>query len=224
MANDGSGGRPPKRDPEALFQVYLQLRRQPNGRGILRRMEEATGVPAGTLRRHRTRGKWEERAEALERKARELAEAKAAETEASRLLRHVAECQLVQADAVRVLKAKGPDELPYTSREAATNSMLKGIQLERLVVGDATDRVEVDARLVVSREDAIAALEAAIERRLRGEPRSNERSVQHVLPEGRVQGERTGEGNGEERGEGNGGGNGEGSQPAESAAPEEPGR
>jgi flagellar biosynthesis GTPase FlhF len=122
-----------KLPPEA-YSYYLSL-------GIGRSYSKVAkhyGVQKSTVTEHAVQENWQEKIEAAERDAQAAAEKKAQESIQEMNERHLKTAQLVQRKALEDMRTQ-----PFASSIDATRALFLGMDKERLVRGEPTDRVDI---------------------------------------------------------------------------------
>jgi hypothetical protein len=96
------------------------------------------GVTKGTVTEHAVQENWQEKIEAAERDAQAAAEKKAQESIQEMNERHLKTAQLVQRKALEDMRSR-----PFASSMDAARSLFMGMDKERLIRGEPTERLAV---------------------------------------------------------------------------------
>lgn len=107
------------------------------------------GCTTRAIEKHASRDQWQARLEVFEERSRLHVEQVLAETLEQMNVRHVGALHKIQEKALKALA-----ELPISTAAEAVRALAETIKLERLVRGEATDRVAVDVAEMLRRHHA----------------------------------------------------------------------
>jgi transposase-like protein len=123
-----------RRLPPEAYSLYLSL-------GIGRSYSKVAkhyGVTKGTVTERAVQENWQEKIESAERDAQAAAEKKAQESIQEMNERHLKTAQLVQRKALEDMRTQ-----PFASSIDATRALFLGMDKERLVRGEPTERLAI---------------------------------------------------------------------------------
>jgi hypothetical protein len=129
--------------PVDAFSYYLSL-------GSARSYEAVAAkyqVAKRTVTRTATRENWQERLQAAEKKARERSDERAIETLEDMNSRHLTTMKLVQRKALDALRT-----MPLVTAMDAVRALAIGVDKERVIRGEPSDRTEVAIEEIIRRE------------------------------------------------------------------------
>jgi len=129
--------------PPDAFQYYLGL----GADRSYQKVAEHYGASKRAVTKVATAARWQERAEELERKAREGAEQKAIESLEAMNQRHLKSLKVIQGKALEALRA-----MPLSTAMDAVRSMEMAIRQERLIRGEPSDRTAISVEDVIRSE------------------------------------------------------------------------
>lgn len=128
--------------PDA-FEFYVSLGPERSYQAVADRF----GVSKRAVTKHAAREQWAERLEKIERQARDASDKKLAETLEDMRTRHLKTIRAMHARALGALK-----QYPLSSGMEAMRAAEMIIKLERLVVGEPTERTATSVEELVRRE------------------------------------------------------------------------
>jgi hypothetical protein len=132
-----------KKIPPDAFTYYASLGPARSYEAVAKKF----GVTKRGIFEHARRERWPDRIAEVERRAREEADAKAQESLEEMNDRHLREARLLQAKAIEGLKSGRIEALA-----PCTKAMHTGVQMERLVRGQATERSETTVEQIIKRQ------------------------------------------------------------------------
>ena len=134
---------PRRKIPPDAFTYYFSLGPDRSYERVATRY----GVTKRAVTRFAHRDRWQERLLEAERKAREDADQKAAKAIEAMNERHLKAARFLQTKALTELQQK-----PLSEAISAVKAFEVGIRTERLVLGEPSERTEMDVAQIIKRE------------------------------------------------------------------------
>ncbi len=129
--------------PPDAFSYYAGLGPERSYKAVAQRFR----VSKQTVTRRAVRENWQRRMEAIERKAQEGADQRAAESMEQMTQRHLQTLKVIQTKALQALKS-----MPLTGAMDAVRALDMCIAKERLIRGEPSDRTAVTVEETIRRE------------------------------------------------------------------------
>ena len=132
-----------RRIPSDAFEFYVGLGPSRSYQGVAERY----GVTKRGIAKHASRDGWRERLDRIEQEAREKSDEKLVDVLGETRDRHLKTVRFMQARALTALK-----QYPLSSGMEAMRAAELAIKLERLIVGEPSERTEMNIEEITKRE------------------------------------------------------------------------